>query len=122
MFWPNPKLPQKVRNAYIAEGHNRLAQPLYCIAFGLIALAVITRGRRARGAQALRITMAAVAAALLRIAGYGVQGLATHHPSLSVLFYVIPLVGAVGAAAMLAGFDPLAFFRGQGKPAAEIAA
>ena len=122
LFWPDASVKGSARAAYFAEGHNRLAQPLYCIAFGLIALAVITRGRRARGAQALRITMAAVAAALLRIAGYCVQGLATHHPSLSVLFYVIPLVGAVGAAAMLAGFDPLAFFRGQGKPAAEIAA
>ncbi len=122
LFWPDPSVKGSARAAYFAEGHNRLAQPLYCIAFGLIALAVITRGRRARGAQALRITAAAIAAALLRIAGYGVQGLATHHPSLSVLFYLIPFVGAAGAVAMLAGFDPLAFFRGEGKPAAEVPA
>ena len=37
----------------------------------LIALATITRGRRARGAQALRLTLASVAAAALRIMGYG---------------------------------------------------
>jgi hypothetical protein len=55
--------------------------------------------------------MAAVSAALLRIAGYGVQGLATHHPSMSVLFYVIPLLGVLGATAMLMGFDPVAMLR-----------
>jgi lipopolysaccharide export system permease protein len=122
LFWPDPSVKGSARAAYFAEGHNRLAQPLYCIAFGLIALAVITRGRRARGAQALRITIAAVAAALLRIAGYGVQGLATHHPTLSILFYLIPFLGAVGATAMLTGFDPVAFFRSERKPAAEAAA
>jgi lipopolysaccharide export system permease protein len=113
LFWPDPKLKPSLRAAYFAEGHNRLAQPLYCIAFGLIALAVIARGRRARGAQALRITTAVIAAALLRIAGYGVQGLATHHPTFCVLFYLIPVIGAVGATAMLMGFDPVELFRGK---------
>jgi lipopolysaccharide export system permease protein len=105
LFSPDSSIKGATRAAYFAEGHNRLAQPLYCIAFGLIALAVITRGRRARGAQALRVTMAAVSAALLRIAGYGVQGLATHHPTLSMLFYFIPFFGAAIAVALMAGFD-----------------
>ena len=121
LFWPEKQVKGAARAAYFAEGNNRLAQPLYCIAFGLIALAVIARGRRARGAQALRITTAVLVAALLRIAGYGVQGLATHHPSLCVLFYLIPLGGAAAAAAMLMGFDPLDLLRA--KPAApELAA
>lgn len=117
LFWPGPEVKGSARAAYFAEGHNRLAQPLYCIAFGLIALAVVARGRRARGAQALRLIGAVVAAALLRIAGYGVQGLGTHHPSLCVLFYVIPMLGAGGAIAFLMGFDPLEYFRA--KPALE---
>jgi lipopolysaccharide export system permease protein len=116
LFWPNPSIKPAVRAAYFAEGNNRLAQPLYCIAFGLIALAVITRGRRARGAQALRITIAVVAAAGLRIAGYGVQGLATHHPAFCVLFYLIPLIGAAIATALLAGFEPSTFFRRSAPP------
>lgn len=120
LFWPGPEVKAGARAAYFAEGNNRLAQPLYCIAFGLIALAVIMRGRRARGAQALRITIAVVAAALLRIAGYGVQGLATHHPSFSVLFYLIPFFGAAGAIAMLMGFDPVELIRG--KPVVEMPA
>jgi len=116
LFWPDASVKGSARAAYYAEGHNRLSQPLYCIAFGLIALAVIMRGRRARGAQALRITTAVVVAALLRIAGYGIQGLATHHPSFCVLFYLIPLLGAAAATALLMGFDPLETIRG--KPSA----
>lgn len=108
LFQPNPKLPQKLRNAYIAEGHNRLSQPLYCIAFAMIALAAVLRGRRARGANALRLAMAALAAAIVRIAGYGVQGLAVSTPSLLFLFYVIPLLGAAIALVVLSGTNPFA--------------
>lgn len=111
LFWPKGNIKPGVRAAYFAEANNRLAQPLYCIVFGLIALAVITRGRRARGAQALRITSAVIAAAALRIAGYGIQGLATRYPALCVLFYLIPLLGAAVACALLAGFEPGDYFR-----------
>ena len=111
LFNPDSHLAPKIRNAYIAEGHNRLAQPLYCIVFALIALAAILRGSRARGANALRITFAIVAVAVVRIAGYGVQGLATSNPTLNVLFYAIPLIGAAVALGNLAGLDPLAWFR-----------
>jgi lipopolysaccharide export system permease protein len=113
LFWPAARLSPKLRNAYIAEGHNRLSQPLYCLAFAMIALAAILRGRRARGANALRITFAVLAAALVRIAGYGVQGLAVDSPAFAILFYLIPLAGAGLALALLAGFDP---FRGLHRP------
>ncbi|HWA02776.1 MAG TPA: LptF/LptG family permease [Rhizomicrobium sp.] len=116
LLWPQGKIKPGVRAAYFAEANNRLAQPLYCIAFGLIALAVITRGRRARSAQALRITAAVVAAAALRIAGYGIQGLATRHPALCVFFYLIPLAGAGAAVALLAGFEPSTYFSRQQAP------
>jgi lipopolysaccharide export system permease protein len=115
LFWPSDQLPQKMRNAYIAEGHNRIAQPLYCLAFAMIALAAILRGRRARGANALRLTGAVLAAALVRIAGYGVQGLAVGNPVFAVLFYLIPLLGAAAGLGVLVGIDPLAWLR---RPAA----
>ena len=106
LFWPDPGLKPRLRNAYIAEGHNRLSQPLYCIAFALIALAAVTRGRRARGANALRMTIGSVAATGIRIAGYGVQGLAASSAALCVLFYLIPLLGAGAALAVLVGGYP----------------
>ena len=111
LFWPNPSLPPRIRNAYIAEGHNRLAQPLYCIVFALIALAAILRGNRARGANAIRISFAVAGAVAIRIAGYGVQGMAIRDPRLGVLFYLIPLIGAGLALASLAGVDPVQWFR-----------
>lgn len=111
LFSPDPKLMPKLRNAYIAEGHNRLSQPLYCIAFALIALAAVLRGRRARGANALRLALAALGAAIVRIAGYGVQGLAVGSPSLVFLFYLIPLLGAAVALAVLAGVNPAQWFK-----------
>ncbi len=113
LFWPDPKLAPKVHNAYIAEGHNRLSQPLYCIPFALIALAAILRGRRARGANAMRLTAAIGAAVAIRIAGYGIQGLATRDPSLGFLFYLIPILGTIGALMSLGGIDPLKWLRAQ---------
>jgi lipopolysaccharide export system permease protein len=102
LFWPSPGLSPRLRNAYFAEAHNRLAQPLYCLSFALIALAAITRGRRARGANALRMTIASVAATGIRIAGYGVTGAAESSPTLCLLFYLIPLLGAAAALAVIA--------------------
>jgi len=104
-----PGLTPRLRNAFLAEAHNRLSQPLYCIAFALIAMAAIMRGRRrARGALAIRLTMASLAAAGLRIAGYGVSGPASGHPAWDILFYVIPLSGAALALLVLMGYSPRA--------------
>jgi len=111
LFNPNPKLPQKVQNAFVAEGHNRLSQPLYCIVFALIAMATILTGRRARGANALRISGAVAAFVIVRLAGYGVAGLAVNVPAVWPLFYLIPTLGAAVALAVLAGFEPLAWLR-----------
>ncbi len=101
-------LPRSIITAYLAEANNRLSQPLYCLAFAMIALAAVMRGRRQRGALAMRLTMASLAAAAVRIAGYGVSGPASSHPALDVLFYVIPLLGMALAGGVLMGFSPSA--------------
>ncbi|MBV9331256.1 MAG: hypothetical protein JOZ55_06865, partial [Alphaproteobacteria bacterium] len=88
----------------------RLSQPLYCIAFALIALVAVTRGRRQRGSIALRLTLASLAAAGLRIAGYGIMGLAQRHPPLVAVFYLLPALGTAAALLVLAGFTPAALF------------
>jgi lipopolysaccharide export system permease protein len=112
LLWPpdNRYLTPEIRNAYFAEAQSRLSQPLYCIAFAMIALAAVLRGRRQRGALAMRLTLASLAAGAIRIAGYGVPGPASSHPVLCVLFYLIPLVGALIALANLMGFNPFAPF------------
>jgi lipopolysaccharide export system permease protein len=110
LFWPSEKdgLTDRIRNQFFAEAHNRLTQPLYCLAFALIALAAVLRGRRQRGNVALRLGLASLAAAGLRIADYGVMGLAQRNPLLVSLFYLLPLLGAAAAIAVLAGYSPAA--------------
>jgi len=94
--------------SYLAEANNRLSQPFYCLAFAMIALAAVLRGRRQRGAHAVRLTMACLAAAAVRIAGYGVAGPASSHPAINALFYVIPILGMTLAWLVLMGLSPSA--------------
>ncbi len=109
LLWPSePDVTPRIRDQFFANAHDRLSQPLYCIAFALIALAAVMRGRRQRGSIALRLTIASLAAAGLRIASYGVMGLAQRHPPLVSLFYLLPLLGAGCAIALLAGYSPAA--------------
>jgi lipopolysaccharide export system permease protein len=107
LLWPPEKgLSDRIRNQFLAEAHDRLSQPLYCIAFALIALAAVVRGRRQRGSIAFRLTMASLAAIGLRIAGYGIMGLAQRHPMMVSVFYLVPLLGTAGAIAVLMGYSP----------------
>jgi len=109
LLWPTEKnLTQRTRNTFIVEAHNRLSQPLYCIAFALIALAAVTRGRRQRGSRALRLIGGAAAALGLYLAGFGLAGAAQNNPELLSGFYLIPFLGAAGAVATLAGYSPAA--------------
>jgi lipopolysaccharide export system permease protein len=107
----NPReadLPASIRTAYLAEANNRLSQPLYCLAYAMIGLAAVLWGRRQRGAHAMRLSMDCLAAAAVRIAGFGVAGPASGHPALDALFYVIPLLGMTLAWMVLMGFSPRA--------------
>ena len=109
LLWPPEKnLSQRARDTFAAEAHNRLSQPLYCFAFALIALAAVTRGTRQRGSRALRLTGASLAALGLYLAGFGVAGAAQSHPALVPAFYLIPLLGMLGAIAVLGGKSPAA--------------
>ncbi|HSM96871.1 MAG TPA: LPS export ABC transporter permease LptF [Rhizomicrobium sp.] len=106
LFWPKFKTPPKNKNAiniFIAEGNNRIAAPLYCLTFALIALAAVTSGRRQRGAYALRLTVASMFAAIVRIIGYGAQSMAARNPSLLFLIYLVPAAGAALALLELEG-------------------
>ncbi len=108
LFWP--KFTQdpgaKIRDIFLAEGNNRLAEPLYCLTFALIALAAITRGRRARGAYALRLTGASLLAGILRIVGYGARGVGSTHPAFDVMLYLIPLLSAAVALLYISDYRP----------------
>ena len=99
----------RLRRIYLAEAHNRLTAPLYCLTFAFIALAAVSRGRRGRGAYVLRLSAAALAAGLVRLAGYGAQGIVGRNPAFLAVLYLIPLLGAALATAEIAGIDISSF-------------
>jgi len=119
LLWPSERgITKRIRDQFYAEAHNRLSQPLYCLAFALIALAAVVRGRRQRGSVALRMGGAIVAAVGLRIIGYGVVGLAQRHQALAAGLYLVPLLGTAGAIVVVAGYTPAALVaRFQVRPA-----
>jgi lipopolysaccharide export system permease protein len=104
-------LEPRLRSQFFAEAHNRLSQPLFCIAFALIALAAVTRGRRQRGSIALRLTIASFVAAGLRIGAYGIMGIAQRNPAAVMVFYLLPLLGTAAAILVLMGYSPRALWQ-----------
>ena len=90
------------RGVYLAEAHNRLSGPLYCLAFALIALAATARGHMLRASYALRLSGAALMGAMLRLLGYAAQGTAARNPNFIPVLYLIPLAGILFGAAALA--------------------
>lgn len=95
---PNQEI---TRGVFLAEAHNRLSAPLYCILFALVALAATAKGRMGRTSYALRLSGAALGGATLRIVGYGAQGIAARSPALCALLYLLPLAGIAIASAIL---------------------
>ena len=90
------------RGVYLAEAHNRLSGPLYCLAFALIALAATAKAHMMRSSYALRLSGAAMMGAALRLLGYAAQGTAARKPEYVVVLYLLPLAGALVGAAILA--------------------
>ena len=87
----------------LAEGHARLAAPLYNIAFMSMALAAVIGGTFSRMGYGLRIGAVAVAALFARTLGFAVQGAAAGAPVLNVLQYGIPILATLISARVLFG-------------------
>lgn len=82
---------QRNRKALLAEGHARLATPLYNIAFMAMALAAILGGGFSRLGYTRRIATVAAVAAVVRIVGFVAQSASEGNVWLNVLQYAIPL-------------------------------
>jgi len=82
---------QKNRKGLLAEGHARLATPLYNIAFMAMALSAILGGGFSRLGYARRIAFVGATAALVRIAGFVAQSASEGDAWLNALQYAIPL-------------------------------
>jgi lipopolysaccharide export system permease protein len=71
---------QKNRVELLAEGHSRLAGPLYNIALMAMALAAVIGGQFSRMGYGKRIATVGAAAAVVRIVGFGVQAACEDSP------------------------------------------
>ncbi|MBC8241337.1 MAG: LPS export ABC transporter permease LptF [Alphaproteobacteria bacterium] len=105
LFWPGNN-PDDLANAgrMRAEGHDRLASPLYSLAFTLIALAAVLAGEFNRRGRRWRLVVAVFAIALVRSVGLGLVGLSAKVPALIPLLYLnIIVIMAVCIYALMRG-------------------
>lgn len=77
-----------------AEGHARLAEPLYNIALVALALSAVLGGGFSRLGYGRRILVSIGVASVARIAAFGVQAVADDNVWLNLLQYAVP-VGVV---------------------------
>ncbi|NNU16283.1 YjgP/YjgQ family permease [Parvularcula sp. ZS-1/3] len=104
LFNPDLERPynQEYQGVFRAEGHARLATPLYCIAFVLISAVVMLSATTSRRGYGRRILIAAAVCALLRIFGFLAQSLASENALFDRVQYGLPLLGiAVASIALI---------------------
>ena len=82
---------QHNRRALLAEGHARIATPLYNIAFMAMALSAIIGGAFSRLGYGRRIVIVSATAVLVRILGFVALSAADTNVWVNILQYAIPL-------------------------------
>ena len=87
----------------LAEGHSRLAEPLYVIAFMAMAAATVLGGPFRRQGYGLRIAVVAGVAIVARALGFAVQAAVGDHPALNFTQYLVPVMAMALAALVLFG-------------------
>ena len=80
-----------------AELHERLANPLYPLAFVLIALAAIGQAQSTRENRTERLAIGFIVAVGVRIAGFAVNTLVVQSAMFVPLLYALPLGAIAGA-------------------------
>ena len=94
LFYPDLRRDWERRNlkALYAEGHSRLASPLYDLAFMSLALAAVLGGAFSRLGYGVRIAAAAGAGVVVRVLGFVAGAVAEGAPQYNVLQYSAPLI------------------------------
>jgi lipopolysaccharide export system permease protein len=98
---PEASLNEKTRAKYVAEAHNRLSAPLYCIVFALIGVMALVGGNFNRRGYGGRIALAMGAVLAARLPGFAFQRLATSTAEVSFLMYLWPALWMVALMALL---------------------
>lgn len=100
---PNPReyVNRKFSLELAAEGHSRLAAPLYNLALVMLALSFMIRGEHQRMGYGRRIAICAAIGFTLRLSGFGLASAAETKPLINILQYIIPIVTIICCALYL---------------------
>ena len=82
---------RKHRRELKAEGHNRLATPIYNLALAMLALCFMIRGEHQRMGYGRKIAICAAVGFVIRLAGFGLASAAESDASLNPVQYALPL-------------------------------
>lgn len=85
----------------LAEGHQRLASPLYCMVFALIALAAMLGGEFNRRGRVRRMLFGAGAAVTFQGIALALGNVLVKQPAITPLFYAFIAVSAIVAMFLL---------------------
>jgi lipopolysaccharide export system permease protein len=88
-FWLNQ------RGRFMAELHNRMALPLFPLAFALIVTVALGTPHSARSGRGKRVLIAIAVGAALQASQFGVSGLLSSAPIAWPLLYLLPIGVAV---------------------------
>ncbi len=91
----------------IAEGHRRLATPLYIVAYALVGLAALLLGDFNRRGQTVRILAAISIIVILQLAGLSLFNLSRRMIAVIPLTYALPIL-TIGAASFFLFREPRA--------------
>ena len=99
LLFPDPNDDYYSRNSerFSVELHDRIAQPFYPIAFGLIVFAFIGAARTTRQSRNIGVLGALVACIAMRVAGFGTTTLAVGSPVYLAGIYLVPALIIAGA-------------------------
>lgn len=82
---------RQLRKSLLAEGHARLATPLYNIALVMLALAFLVRGQFQKMGYGRRIAVCASTGFVIRLGGFALASAAEGDVALNALQYALPL-------------------------------
>ncbi len=109
----------KNRGKLLAEGHARLATPLYNLTFMCFALLAIVGGSFSRIGYSQRIALIGGLAAVVRILGFVMEATTESSPAANLLQYLVPILAGGWAMARLFNIRLLPGLpKALGKPAA----
>jgi lipopolysaccharide export system permease protein len=97
---PNDAVAQLLSAQWRVELHDRLYAPLYPLAFGMIAFAILGFPRTTRQSRAVSIFAVVVAVAGLRLAGFAGTAMAVKFPPALIMIYVM-IAAAIGLGAFV---------------------